>query len=64
MLVYCEEQFPFELTDYLGNKYVVDDFSGSCVLPTTYELGRAEDYIQLTSESSKRAVFVERGDNY
>ncbi len=48
------------MTDYLGNKFVVSDKSGCCLLPTTYILGKAEEYANLISdESSKRAVYKE-----
>ena len=57
LLFYAENQKPFELTDYLGNKYVVTDISGCCVLPTTYEMKRAELYARLVDESSKRAIY-------
>lgn len=60
LLVYTEEQEPNELTDYLGNTSIVTDRSGCCILPTTYELGKAEEYANLLTEnSSARAVFNE-----
>lgn len=58
LLFYAENQKPFELVDYLGNKYTVDDISGCCLVPTTYELGRAQMYASLVDdESSKRAIY-------
>lgn len=57
LLFYSENQKPFELTDYLGNKYTVTDVSGCSVLPTTYEMKRAELYARLVDESSKRAIY-------
>lgn len=60
LLVYVDGQQPFELVDYLGNKHLVTDKSGCCLLPTTYVLGKAEEYANLISdESSKRAVYKE-----
>lgn len=60
LIVYSENQEPFELTDYLGNKYIVYDKAGCCLIPTTYVLGKALDYCDLLSDnSSKRAVYQE-----
>ena len=47
----CEEQLSVELVDYLGNKYEVCDESGYCMLPTTYLLGKANDYFNLLSDN-------------
>ena len=60
LLMYVENQQPFELVDYLGKKSVVSDKSGCCLLPTTYILGKAEEYANLISdESSHRAIYKE-----
>lgn len=60
LLIYCEEQIEREIIDYLGNKYVVTDRTGCCLLPTTYVLGKALEYANLISDdSSKRAIFKE-----
>ena len=60
MLFYCEGQPPVEITDYEGNTNIVDDPSGCCVVPTTYVLGKSQDYMSLLSEvSSKRAIYKE-----
>ena len=60
LLTYCENQELAELIDYLGNKYIVNDKSGCCLLPTTYILSRALDYADLIdSDSSERARFKE-----
>ena len=60
LLMYCEKQTPFELVDYLGNKEIVKDRSGCCILPTTYVLSKALDYANLiTDESSRRAIYKE-----
>lgn len=56
----CEEQKSVVLEDYRGNKYQVSDKSGFCMLPTTYLLGKAEEYFNYISEnSSDRAIFKE-----
>lgn len=60
LLVYVDDQIPFELTDYLGVKMLVNDKSGCCLLPTTYVLGKALEYANLlTDASSKRAKYKE-----
>lgn len=60
LLIYNEEQKPFEFTDVDGNVGVLKDKFGSCIVPTTYVLGRSEDYVNLlTDESSMRAKFKE-----
>lgn len=60
MIMYNDEQEDFELIDYKGKKCNVSDKFGCCLLPTTYELGKAEEYMNLVSdESSKRAIFKE-----
>lgn len=60
MTSYCDVQTPEEMVDYLGNKYIVDDFSGICLVPTTYVLGKALDYCELLSDaSSSRAIYKE-----
>lgn len=60
ILFYCDEQVPFELTDYLGNKMVVKDKTGCCLLPNSYTLGKALDYCHLLSDdSSARAIYRE-----
>ena len=56
-LAYNDNQIPVEMTDYLGNKYHITDRSGICMLPTTYRLGKAEDYADLIDNSTERAKF-------
>ena len=59
-LIYSDNQFPVEMTDYLGNKNIVRDKSGCCLLPATYELSMALDYANLVNDnSSKRAIYKE-----
>ena len=60
LLFYTESQPEFELTDYLGFKYIVKDKTGCCLLPTTYILGKSLDYVNLINDnSSKRARYRE-----
>lgn len=51
----------FDLIDYKGNIEHLENRYGCCLVPTTYELGKSEEYAYLISdESSKRAIFDER----
>lgn len=60
LVIYCEDQKEFCLTDYQGKCYNVNDESGCCIVPTTYVLGKALEYANLISEnSSKRARYKE-----
>ena len=57
-LFYNDNQESVTITDYLGNDYTVKDKSGICMLPTTYRLGKALEYMELLSDaSSQRAKF-------
>lgn len=56
-LAYNDNQIPVVITDYLGKAHEVTDRAGICMLPTTYRLGKAEDYADLITESSERAKF-------
>ena len=56
-LAYNDNQIPVVITDYKGNQYEVTDRSGICMLPTTYRLGKAEDYADLINDSTERAKF-------
>lgn len=59
-LAYCENQSKCDIIDYEGNKYTVDDISGCCIFPTTYNLKKSLEYCELLSDnSSKRAIFKE-----
>ena len=58
--MYVDAQDSFELTDYKGKKWVVRDRSGCCLLPTTYVLGKSEEYANLiTDNSSHRSIYKE-----
>ena len=59
-LIYLDEQQENELIDYQGNKWLNTDKTGCCLIPCSYELGKAFDYANLISdESSKRAIYKE-----
>lgn len=60
LLIYTEGQAPVEIEDYKGNKIISYDKSGCCILPTTYILGKSQEYEHLLSdESARRAIYKE-----
>ena len=60
LLMYVENQYKFNLVDYKGKNYIVDDKTGCSLIPTTYVLGKALDYAVLVNDnSSKRAIYKE-----
>ena len=60
LIMYCDNQMEYVLTDYNGKEYKVKDKSGCCVLPTTYVLSKALEYTNLLSDnSSNRAIYKE-----
>lgn len=60
LIIYNDEMINFELTDYLGNKQKIVDKYGCVLIPTTYELGKSEEYCELISDhSAKRAIYKE-----
>lgn len=60
LLIYNDEMIEFDLVDYQGNVEHLTNRFGCTLVPTTYELGKAEEYAELISdESSKRAIFKE-----
>lgn len=60
LLIYTEQQEPEEIEDYQHNKLISFDLSGCCILPTTYILGKSQDYEALLSDnSSERAIYKE-----
>lgn len=60
LLIYNDEMTSFELEDYQGNKELIDAKYGCALVPTTYELGKSEEYAYLISDdASKRAIFKE-----
>lgn len=62
LLIYCDNQQPFELTDYQGNKMIVKDRTGCCLLPNSYTLGKALDYCHLLSDDSSARAIYREGD--
>ena len=60
LLIYNDEMESFELEDYQGNKELINAKYGCSLVPTTYELGKSEEYAYLISDdSAKRAIFKE-----
>ena len=60
LLIYNDNMESFKLKDYKGIEQIVNDKYACCLIPTTYELGKSEEYANLLSEeSSKRAIFKE-----
>ena len=60
LLIYNDEMKPFELTDYKGKTRTVTDKYSCVLIPTTYVLGKSEEYANLLSdESSARAIYNE-----
>ena len=58
--VYIDTQDNHEVIDYQGNTYLVQDKTGCCFTPASYELGKSLDYADLISDlSSKRAIYKE-----
>lgn len=54
LLVYNDDMNPFILKDYKGKKLEVTDKYGCILIPTTYKLGKAEEYANLIEENSSR----------
>lgn len=60
MIMYNDHQIKINLEDYQGHIIEVDEKCGCTILPTTYVLGKSNDYVQLlTDSSSKRARYKE-----
>ena len=60
LLIYTEKQEPVLIKDYTGQEIISDDISGCCILPTTYILGKSQEYEHLLSdESASRAIYKE-----
>lgn len=60
LLIYNDEMEEFTITDYRGKKYKSKEKYGCCLVPTTYELGKSEEYTHLLSDdSSARAIYEE-----
>ena len=54
LIIYTEEQNPIDLEDYQGNIEKIYDISGCCLIPTTYILGKSEEYSELIEDKSSR----------
>ena len=62
LLYYVDNQSPIEMEDYQGNKYVVSNISGCCLLPCSYTLGKSLDYVELINDSvAERSLYNENG---
>lgn len=60
LLFYVDRQEECLLTDYLGNEKLITDFSGCCLLPNSYTLGKSSDYQHLISDDvAKRSIYKE-----
>ena len=59
MLYYCENQQPIELTDENGASMIVNEKSGCCIVPATYNLSKSLVYAEKVGDSSMRAKFKE-----
>lgn len=60
LLIYNDEMKEFDLIDFQGNKESLHNKYGCTLVPTTYELGKAEEYSELLLDaSSRRAIFKE-----
>ena len=58
-MIYTENQLPKYIEDYQGNIDIISDRTGCCIVPTTYVLGKSDDYADLLDDSSERAIFDE-----
>ena len=59
-MIYNDEQDKFLLKDYQGNIEEQNVKFGCCFVPTTYVLGKAQEYADLLSDDySKRAIYKE-----
>ena len=60
ILMYNDEQRPIIIEDCQKNKFMSNERIGACIIPTTYELAKSEEYATLVKdESSPRAIYKE-----
>lgn len=60
LLIYNDEQEEAEIKDYQNNIIKVHDVSGCCIIPTSYILGKSQEYEALLSDNSaRRAIYKE-----
>lgn len=61
IIQYNDDQIPFTLIDSEGNKQEIKEKFGVALLPTTYILGRSEEYTTFIEENSgERAKYNEK----
>ena len=58
---YNEDQVPYTLTDYTGQKYEASDKYGICLEPTGYTVSVLPYYLEFSNE---RATIYRRGVIY
>lgn len=59
-IVYNDNQFIFDLTDYTGNTKRVKEKYGICLLPCEYSLGISQEYADLITDNySKKSEYKE-----
>lgn len=62
IIQYNDNQEPFCLIDNLGNKQEITEKHGVALLPTTYILGRSEEYVEyIEQKSGTRSYYNENG---
>ena len=60
MLIYNDIQPEFEITDYEGNTERINQRTGACIVPATYELNKSLEYADFLDENSEeRAIYKE-----
>lgn len=60
LLIYNDDMQEFTLVDYKGKPAKINEKYACVLVPTTYELGKSEEYANLLSEeSSARAIYNE-----
>ena len=60
LLIYNDDMQDFEITDYKGKKYTVKEKYGCVLIPTTYELGKSQDYANLITDNYSNVAVFER----
>lgn len=64
LLSYIEDQKPIVLKDYQNNDAIITNKTGCCLLPTTYVLGKTEDYTAYVQSSERNFYKLEDYNNY
>lgn len=61
IIQYIDDQKSFYITDCQGNEVLIEDKFGIAILPTTYILGRSEEYCEFLDDNySERAKYNEK----